>query len=420
LTGLWRFAVDEDAARDGVLSRATDQESHINPAINRRKSKPAKQRTRALERKELSPPERFNLEGEERLKLAIAAVDIGTWDLQVFSNTLRWCGRCAAILGSRLDTRHWYQEFLERVHPEDRDMVDASVQSALDPLGTGQYDQEYRVVWPNGELRWVVAKGKVFFEEIDGQLWASRFIGTLLDRTEFRRAQEALLQSEKLAITGRLAASIAHEIQNPLESLTNLLYLLRNEKSLEQRAEYHALAETEIGHLSEIAVNTLRFYRDPFGIVAVDIAALIDSTLVVFQRRISGLQVRVQRELDPGVAALAPPGELRQVLVNLIGNALDAMPKGGRLVLRANDLTRPTGEKCVRLSVADTGIGMAPEVVARIFEAFYTTKGVSGTGIGLWLSQEIIKKCGSRIHVKSSQGRGTVFSMYLSASSVHD
>jgi signal transduction histidine kinase len=306
------------------------------------------------------------------------------------------------------------------VHPEDREIVDANVKSALDPRGTGQYDHEYRVIWPNGELRWVAAKGKVFFEEVDGQLWAVRFIGTLLDRTEFRRTQEALLQSEKLAIAGRLAASIAHEIQNPLDSLTNLLFLLRNEKSLEQRAAYHAMAETEIGHLSEIAVNTLKFYRDPVCIVEVDIRSLIDSTLSVFHRRITGLQVHVQKELDPGVAVLAPQGELRQVLVNLISNALDAMPKGGRLVLRARDLTGRTGEKCVRLSVADTGIGMAPEVVARVFEAFYTTKGVSGTGIGLWLSQEIIKKCGSRIHVKSSQGRGTVFSMYLSASSVHD
>jgi signal transduction histidine kinase len=270
-------------------------------------------------------------------------------------------------------------------------------------------------VWPNGELRWVAAKGKTFFEEIDGQLWASRFIGTLLDRTELRRSQEALLQSEKLAIAGRLAASMAHEIRNPLESLANLLYLLRGEKSLEQRAEYHAMAEKEIGHLSEIAVNTLSFYRDPVGIVAVDIAALIDSILVVFQRRIAGLQVRVQLELDPAVAVLAPQGELRQVLVNLISNALDAMPRGGRIILRARDLTGRTGEKCVRLSVADTGVGMAPEVVARVFKAFYTTKGASGAGIGLWLSQEIIKKCGSRIHVKSSQGRGTVFSMYLSA-----
>ena len=349
--------------------------------------------------------------------MAIATADIGTWDLDVFSNTLRWCSRCTAIFGSPLNTQDWYQEFLERVHPEDRDLVDANVQSALDPLGTSQYDQEYRVVWPNGELRRVAAKGKAFFQEIDGQLWAVRFIGTLLDRTEFRRVQEALLRSEKLAIAGRLAASIAHEIQNPLESLTNLLYLLRDEKSLEQRAAYHAMAEIEISHLSEIAVNTLKFYRDPVGIVAVDLGSLIDSTLVVFHRRITGLQVQVQKELDPGVAVLAPRGELRQVLVNLVGNALDAMPKGGRLVLRARDLTGRTGEKCVRISVADTGIGMAPEVVSRVFEAFYTTKGVTGTGIGLWLSQEIIKKCGSRIHVKSSQGRGTVFSMYLASGS---
>lgn len=352
---------------------------------------------------------------EEKLNLAVATADIGTWDLDVFSNTLRWCNRCAAIFGWTFDPKHWYQDFLEHVHPQDRDEVHASMQFALSPLGTGQYGQEYRVVWPEGELRWVAARGKVFFEEIDGQLWASRFIGTLLDRTEFRRAQEALLQSERLAMTGRLAASIVHEIQNPLESLTSFFYLLREEKSPEQRAEYLAMAETEIAHLSEISLNTLEFYRDPVGIVPVDIAALIDSIIVVFQGRITRLRVCVQRELDPRVAVLAPQGELRQVLVNLISNALDAMPKGGRLVLRARDLTGRTGERCVRLSVADTGFGMAPDVVARVFEAFYTTKGVSGTGIGLWLSQEIIKKCGSRIHVKSSQGRGTVFSMYLSS-----
>jgi signal transduction histidine kinase len=366
---------------------------------------------------QLSPPETPAREVEERLKLALATADIGTWDLDVFSNTLRWCSRCAAIFGSEFDTKHWYQEFLERVHPEDRDMVAACVRSALDPVGRGQYDQEYRIALRNGELRWIAAKGKVFFKEIDGQLWSTRFMGTLLDRTEFRKAQEALLQSERLAMTGRLAASIAHEIQNPLESLTNLLYLLRDEKSLEQRAEYLALAETEIAHLSEISLSTLEFCRDPVGIAPVDIAALVDSIVVVFRGRITRLQVRVQRELDPRVAVLAPQGELRQVLVNLISNALDAMPNGGRLILRARELTGRTGEKCVRLSIADTGFGMAPDVVARVFEAFYTTKGVSGTGIGLWLSQEIIKKCGSRIHVKSSPGRGTVFSMYLSSGS---
>ena len=365
----------------------------------------------------MSPSEPLAQEVEERLKLALATADIGQWDLDVFSNTLRWCNRCAAIFGSTLDTKHWYEDFLQGVHPLDRDAVHASLQFALSPLGAGQYSQEYRFVWPEGELRWVVAKGKVFFEEIDGQLWATRFIGTLLDRTELRRAQKAILQSESLAMIGRLAASIVHEIQNPLESLTSFFYLLRAEKSLEKRAEYLAKAETEIAHLSEISLNTLEFYRDPVGVVPVDIAALIDSIIVVFQGRITRLQVVVQRELGPGVAVLAPQGELRQVLVNLISNALDAMPKGGRLVLRARDLTGRTGERCVRLSVADTGFGMAPNVVARVFEAFYTTKGVSGTGIGLWLSQEIIKKCGSRIHVKSSQGRGTVFSMYLSSGS---
>jgi signal transduction histidine kinase len=101
------------------------------------------------------------------------------------------------------------------------------------------------------------------------------------------------------------------------------------------------------------------------------------------------------------------------VLVNLIGNALDAMPKGGRLIMRTRELTGKTGEKCVRLTIADTGVSMSSEVRSRVFEAFYTTKKMTGTGIGLWLSQEIIKKCGSKIHVKSTLNRGTVFSLYL-------
>jgi len=197
---------------------------------------------------------------------------------------------------------------------------------------------------------------------------------------------------------------------------SNLLYMIRYEPSAEKRAEYLALAEAELAQLNAIASNTLRFYRNPIGVMTEDVADVIESVLVLFRTRISNQQVRVQTEHSARIAVQAPQGELRQVLVNLIGNALDAMPKGGRLIVRTRELVGKTGEKCVRLTVADTGVGMPPEVLSRVFEAFYTTKKTTGTGIGLWLSQEIVKKCGSKIHVKSTLGQGTVFSLYLPGS----
>ncbi len=192
--------------------------------------------------------------------------------------------------------------------------------------------------------------------------------------------------------------------------------MIRYEPSAEKRAEYLALAEAELAQLNAIASNTLRFYRNPIGVMTEDVADVIESVLVLFRTRISNQQVRVQTEHSARIAVQAPQGELRQVLVNLIGNALDAMPKGGRLIVRTRELVGKTGEKCVRLTVADTGVGMPPEVLSRVFEAFYTTKKTTGTGIGLWLSQEIVKKCGSKIHVKSTLGQGTVFSLYLPGS----
>ena len=156
---------------------------------------------------------------EERMQLAVDAAGVGTWDLEIPSNDLRWCERCKSIFGLPLDSEIKYADFLALVHPEDRDRVDAVVQSVLDPSGTGTYDIEYRVVQPSGTVRSVEAKGRAFFEERNGSRAAYRFMGTVLDRTEQKKAQEALVQSEKLAVTGRLAASIAHEIKNPLDSI---------------------------------------------------------------------------------------------------------------------------------------------------------------------------------------------------------
>lgn len=354
-------------------------------------------------------------EALETLHLATEAACLGIWDLNVDTGELRWSERTRILFGVDRPGPFTLDDFSDRLHPEDRDRVLAAVESAMDPLGPGEYDIEYRVIRPDGEERYFAAKGKAFFEEVSGERKATRFTGTLLDRTDQRLAQSALVQAEKLAATGRLAASIAHEINNPLEAVTNLLYLLRDELDEEARRNYLLQAESELARVSEIASNTLRFYRDPKGPSRVGMKALIDSVVSLFQGRIAVRGVEIDLVCTGDTEITASQGELRQVLVNLIGNALDAMPEGGRLRVHCRAFRSTVGSRRpgVGLWIADTGSGMPPQVLKRAFEPFYTTKGSAGTGLGLWLSQEIVRKHGFKLSVRSKPERGTVFALYM-------
>lgn len=355
-------------------------------------------------------------EALETLRLATDAACIGIWDLNVQTGELHWSELTKRIFGVVSPGNVTLAEFADRVHPDDRERVLDAVNGALDPSGTGEYDIEYRIVRPNQEERYAAAKGKAFFEDIAGKATATRFVGTLLDRTDQKRAEAALVQAEQLAATGRLAASIAHEINNPLESVTNLLFLLRDEQDEQTRAEYLRAAESELFRVSQIASNTLRFYRDPKGVSRVGLHSLVRSVVNLFQGRIAVHEIEVDLRCDRNAEVLALQGELRQVLVNLVGNALDAMPSGGRLHLRCRYHAAAGVAELpdrVEVSIADTGGGMTPEVLQQAFEPFYTTKGSSGTGLGLWLSREILKKHGFKLKVKSKPGCGTVFTLFM-------
>ena len=231
---------------------------------------------------------------------------------------------------------------------------------------------------------------------------------------QYGRAQEALLRSEKLAVTGRLAASIAHEINNPLEAVTNLLFLMREEGSSDRQKKYLAQAEHELARVAEITKQTLRFYREPSQPTATRITTVLDSVLMLFGQRLVSSEIRVERyERAPSATVLSSPGELRQVIANIIGNAIDAMRTGGRLRIRIAQ-----ARQSVRLTMADTGIGIPQEVLPTIFEPFVTTKGETGTGLGLWVTAEIIKRNGWKIRVRSCRrpGRsGTTFSIVIPA-----
>ncbi len=254
-----------------------------------------------------------------------------------------------------------------------------------------------------------------------------RWVGIIaLDASERKRSEEALRRSEKLAVTGRLAASIAHEINNPLEAITNLLFLLRMFSDLPESAlQYLAMTEHEVRRIAEITQQTLRFYRQPTQPARSPMTELLDSILSLYQSRMNALDIRVEKDYDPELSLFCFAGEIRQVVANLVGNSIDASSVGGRLMVRARrsrDWKNPA-QTGIRFAIADTGAGMEPEIRRHIFEAFFTTKEATGTGLGLWVSHEIILKHHGTVRVRSRNGTangstpthasGTVFQFFI-------
>ncbi len=239
---------------------------------------------------------------------------------------------------------------------------------------------------------------------------AVRWVGAIMvEATERKRAEDALRKTEKLAAAGRLAASIAHEINNPLEAVTNLLYLLRQQPSLDTLAiSYADLAQHEIARVAEMTQQTLRFYRQSTLPVVANIAELLDSVLTLYKGRLFGLQIEVSHRIGPDVDLYCFSGELRQLFANLIGNAIDAMANGGHLWLGVRrSRSWVDGTPGIRVFVADNGSGMTRATRARIFEPFFTTKEATGTGLGLWVSSEIIAKHKALVRVASRPAEGT-------------
>jgi signal transduction histidine kinase len=236
-----------------------------------------------------------------------------------------------------------------------------------------------------------------------------------VDVTEQKRTEQVLVQSEKLNAVGRLASSIAHEINNPLEAVTNLLYLAQLTAENPDAKLYLASAEVELRRVAAIANQTLRFYRQSTKAKPVSVEELIDGTLPLYQGRVSNYDIKIERGDRVCGAVTCFDGEIRQVLSNLVGNAIDAMSgRGGRLLLRTREgRDWKTGRRGVVLTVADTGAGMSAHTRARIFEPFFTTKGESGTGLGLWISHEIIERHNGTLRVRTSQSAGASGSVFM-------
>ena len=240
------------------------------------------------------------------------------------------------------------------------------------------------------------------------------------DTTQTKLAEEALRNSERLAVGGRMAATIAHEINNPLETVTNILYLLSRNPSLDDAARgYLKIADEELRRVGQITRTTLGLYRDRDTTPGpVNVVGLIETILMLYQRRLQSVGAQLETKFKSTGMLQGVSGELRQVFTNLIANAIDALETSGtRLIVRAHDSSDwgRSERQGIRIVVADDGPGMSRDILQRLFQPFYTTKGQKGTGVGLWVSRGIISKHGGWIRVKSATGarHGTCFVVFL-------
>jgi PAS domain S-box-containing protein len=354
---------------------------------------------------------------ERRLQFAQVSARIGSWDWNVKTNELWWADGMWLVHGQPIGLAGPTLEHgMAFIHPGDRDRVQSAIQEAL--AGKGDYETEYRTTFPDGSEHWIGARGRTIFDETGRP---ERMIGVAMDITSNKLAENALRRSEKLAAAGRLAATIAHEINNPLEAVTNLLYILRmNGKWDDNARKYLAQAEHELARIAHVTRQTLGFYRETTSPHLMDLPKIVEEVLSLYLPRIQAKNLRLSREYDKTVQITGLPGEIRQVVSNLVANAIDALPVGGALRIRvhhAKELTnshRPGG----KIVIADTGSGISPAHRKKLFEPFYTTKQDVGTGLGLWVSREIVQKHGGSITLRSSvvpDHSGTVFSIFLPA-----
>jgi PAS domain S-box-containing protein len=237
------------------------------------------------------------------------------------------------------------------------------------------------------------------------------------DLSELKRAERTLRQTEKLAVVGRLASSIAHEINNPLEAVTNLLYLIAREDLPEILTKYVRMAQQELARVANITTQTLRFHRQSTRPKMASLAQILDGVLSLFHGRLLNAEITVDKQFGSASPVMSYESDLRQVFTNLLSNAIDATLPGGKIVVRERDVTDwRSGKRGVCVTIADTGHGMSAETRKMIFDPFFTTKGITGTGLGLWVSAEILNKHGAKIRVRSrcqQPGQGTVFSIFF-------
>jgi PAS domain S-box-containing protein len=365
----------------------------------------------AEERARISEKLRDN---DEILKIALEANEMGLWVWDVLKGTNHWSKEVYRIVGYEIACNPPGSElWIQMIHPEDIERIEEAV--AETKLTGRDYHQQYRLLRPDGSLRWIESQGKC---QRDDEGRVVRVVGVLADITHRKLTEEAMLRSEKLAIAGRLAASVAHEINNPLEAVGNLLYLITLDKSAVSAHSIASQALEELMRVALITQQTLKFNRQTGAPVITCLSEVLEAVLGMFRGKLRTgaitADVRIVKERN----VTCTSGETHQIFANLVSNAIDAMPRGGRLVVRLRPSLdwRDAKTAGMRVTFLDTGAGMNRATMRNIYEPFFTTKADTGNGLGMWVVAQLMERHQGHIKAWSSQragASGTAFSVFL-------
>jgi signal transduction histidine kinase len=347
-----------------------------------------------------------------RLRQALDAGALGTWSWDPATDHLDLDERAAELLFAEPHSSILRSDIRNRiVHPDDLAGTPDNLRDVT--RGGRPYSAEYRIEGPDKTQRWIASRGLPSYNESNE---VTSVIGTVQDITA-RKTQEATLrQSEKLAATGRLAATIAHEINNPLEAVTNLIYLAKTDASIALPVQrLLETADEELARVAQIAQQTLGFYRDTTRPAEIDLSAMLHGIIALFSRKLAFKRLVCRPQIQSGLRVFGLQGEIRQVFSNLLVNAIDAS-EDSEIVIRAGSRIvdgRP-GTSCL---IADRGTGVPATVRERLFSPFITSKLSLGTGLGLWVTRAIVEKHGGTIayRTRTRPPTGTVFRVFLPA-----
>ena len=350
------------------------------------------------------------VEQQAQLRLAHSAARMGTWSWDLVRSEINWSDEFRELHGLPPGTPATFQGGRDLVHPDDSERVMAELKHFLES-GADQLQIEHRAITGDNRTIWVQSRGSI---QRDAEGKSVSMNGIIIDVTESRLAEDALRRTEKLAAAGRLAATVAHEVNNPLESLTNLIYLAAHSEGLPPDTKTYLLtAESELSRIAHIVRQTLGFYRDSSSPQPADISRLVSDVTQLYHSRAESRAIELSCTVEGNTLALANSGEIKQVVANLISNALDATSAHGSVHI---DVRRVGA--IVRMTVTDNGTGITDANRAHLFEPFFTTKAEVGTGLGLWVSKGIIDKHHGSISVSSSTesgASGTTFTVTLPA-----
>jgi PAS domain S-box-containing protein len=392
----------EEVAVETLLRGATDyvlkqRPERLIPAVTRALAEHA-----AIESRERAEAELKQV--EQRFETLTNSLPAMVWTADrnarlTFVNT-EWT-RCVGKASGLFD--------VQVIHPRDVNNCMNAWDRARETGKPFDVDCRYRMQ-ADGSYRWHLVRG-IPLAGTDGR--EPEWVGTCTD-TEKQRSREAHLRTtEKLALTGRLSSVIAHEINNPLEALTNIVYLL-GVKTLsdELHTEHLRLAEQELSRISAITKQTLQWSREEAVVAEISAESLVEDALKLFVRKMENKSVQLTRHMDATVTVRVVAGELRQVLSNLISNAIDAVKIEGSIDVRVQAVTRADGQ-WASIEVVDNGCGISGERLALMFQPFQSSKGSLGSGLGMFISKELVERYGGDLVVESEVGKGTTMRILL-------